>query len=560
MYVQVAFRSFALLSETGCILVSRLDMADEPTLPRLPPPLLRKGRKRRRPDYGSASVPNTSSDPAVFSGDDDPALDNYMHTDRRKKRYVGAWFDQQPASSDSAMGDDMRRSMLPPPQSRQLRRQLDSGVWMAQDDSTDNDDFPEPKLRPSKIVTPLIVEAAPVTPSSLPIQRSRYTASELHAQRIIQECIDEGKEEVDLYDIGLEVISDGILETINQIAPIPTVTRDVAFERRDPEIKLYFANNQLRQFPAAILNIEHLTVLSLRNTGLAELPPALASLKHLRTLNVAQNSLRFLPGELLDLMGDSLTELQMYPNPFFEPKEGSALSCWGAYEYAMSLRRGPQLDETSRSIPSLPRGRTPVQFSDSAGTVFSDFRLPDPDAPLTSAEKELEMERFDELKRPRGVAAPDISAMRRFEAVGAPSLFDLVLRAAVRYPEPEVMKEAFEACADEGVLLAGHKTLFDRAFNMHRLGGQPCCVCGRNTLVPRTQWIEFREIIGPSSSIQLALSDNLVYQDGGFLRAMGRRPEILPQRQPLVPFLRRGCSWHCIPCRAPTVKESDGQY
>jgi hypothetical protein len=173
-------------------------MADEPTLPRLPPPLLRKGRKRRRVDYGSASVPNTSSDPAVFSGDEDPALDNYMHTDRRKKRYVGAWFDQHPASSDLAIGDDMRRSMLPPPPPRQLRRQLDSGVWMGQDDSTDNDDFPEPELRPSKIVTPSKISAPPMTPSPISVQRSRYTASERHAQRIIQECIDEGKEEVDL--------------------------------------------------------------------------------------------------------------------------------------------------------------------------------------------------------------------------------------------------------------------------------------------------------------------------------------------------------------------------
>jgi hypothetical protein len=182
-------------------------MAEEPTLPRLPgpgytaPALFAKGRKRSRMAFGSASVLSTSSDPAVFSSDDDPALDNYMHGARRKKRYVGSWFDQQPASSDSndsAIGDDMRRPM-PKPQPRQFRRQLDSGVWMGQDDSTDNDDYSELELRPSKIVTPSKA-CAPSKLSSppIPLQRFKFMEQELHAQSCIRRCVDEGTEEIDL--------------------------------------------------------------------------------------------------------------------------------------------------------------------------------------------------------------------------------------------------------------------------------------------------------------------------------------------------------------------------
>jgi len=192
-------------------------MADEPTLPQLPkgcrpaPPLFGRGsgsssgRKRGR-DHGigtgtgtatPSSLFSTSSDPAVFSSDDDPALDNYMHGARRKKRYVGSWFDQQLAASsdsiDSAMGDDMHSSSPlvakpPRPRQRHLRRQMDSGVWMAQGDSTDYDEFTDLEMRASKI---------PIS-SPTPVPRLRFSIPELEAQGRIQECIDEGKDAVDL--------------------------------------------------------------------------------------------------------------------------------------------------------------------------------------------------------------------------------------------------------------------------------------------------------------------------------------------------------------------------
>ncbi|KAK0656653.1 hypothetical protein B0T16DRAFT_366218 [Cercophora newfieldiana] len=538
-------------------------MAEEPTLPRLPGPgyaappaaLFSKGRKRGRMAFGSASVAlSTSSDPAVFSSDDDPALDNYMHGGaRRKKRYVGSWFDQQPAlseSNDSAMGDEMRRPM-PKPQARQFRRQLDSGVWMAQDDSTDNDEYSELDLRPAKIVTPSkgFAPSTVFTPSKLsspPIQRSKFTVQEVHAQECIQKCIDEGTEEVDLNQMSLETISDSILEPINQIAPIPTVTKDVAFEQRDPEIKLYLSSNWLTQFPAAIIHLQHLTVLSLRGNRLTQIPPAIASLKNLKTLNVAQNSLRHLPGELVDLMqrGSTLCELHVHPNPFYRPVEGAKYRLFGADEYDKSLKRR-HMEVTPglwQGKTTVLRARTPVQFADSARNILSEFELPDPDALLTPEEARLRLEDFSELETPAGVADPSPSSERSFEPVGAPSLFDLALRAAVRHPDAAEIEDAIDDCTMYGSLRPGHKTVFERARNIRQLGGQECCVCGRKTLNPVTEWVEFRELC-PT-----------IIQTGANGVVEWSRTECL--QEAWVPFLRRGCSWDCIPAKAPIPSDT----
>lgn len=124
------------------------DLDQEPTLPRIPPfPDVYRGKQpgavnsRKRPHLrDTASFLSTSSDPAVFSSDDDPALEN---VNRRKKRYVGSWFQAVPNSSDSALGEDMPPP--PPPvqpkrNKRTLRRKFDSGVYMSQSGVFDSSD------------------------------------------------------------------------------------------------------------------------------------------------------------------------------------------------------------------------------------------------------------------------------------------------------------------------------------------------------------------------------------------------------------------------------------
>ncbi|KAK3363319.1 hypothetical protein B0T25DRAFT_596427 [Lasiosphaeria hispida] len=523
-------------------------MADEPTLPCLPPTsrlaasLSNAGRKRTRglnpPTYNLS----TSSDPAVFSSDDDPALDNYIHG-RRKKRYVGTWYDQHPASSDSAdsaMGDDMRPPPLKPRQQRQFKRRFDSGVWMAQTDvSTDADESMD--LDPPVSRLPL-----PVSPSvSL---RPRYSAEEANAQRIIQSCIDGGREEVDLSALQLCSIPNAILELVSLIAPIPTVAKDVAFEQRDPSIKLFLSNNSLRQFPSAIFNVDHLTVLSLRANRLTELPPAIASLKNLETLNIAQNKLRSLPGELLSLMkaGSKLTDIQLHPNPFYQPNVPNCSSS-GADEYEQGTF-GPKDDdgmcESWYGFTTSLLARTPVQFSNRS-TVVSRFEFPTVSSLPTHLRK-LELEELWSLEIPKAIGGqlgPHLDDVRESMPKGAPSLFELALRAAVGHPDRESAKCVLsEQCVSNHFAAA-----FDRAAHISDVGGQTCCVCGRDTIMPVTEWIEFREL--QRTQVIVAGSGESLVENWYSVRVSNNGDEHC------VPFVRRGCSWNCIPFKASEPSE-----
>lgn len=208
-------------------------MAEEPTLPTLPRarrsnaapkglssrPRLRRKRQSARGvaslrDENSSDPPvfsiaspayANSSDPPVFSSDDSPALDNYTDGDRHKRQYVGAWFNQQPvlssdASMDSGMGgmgeEEEPKMLRPakrrlesstePAEPRKLRRQLDSGVWLAIDDfsSTDTEELEEPEMRPG--------------PARLVLNGPPLFDEEQEAQRLVRRCQDEGNESVDL--------------------------------------------------------------------------------------------------------------------------------------------------------------------------------------------------------------------------------------------------------------------------------------------------------------------------------------------------------------------------
>jgi hypothetical protein len=162
-------------------------MADDLPLPRLAwnpttesfsknPP-----RKRVRP-----SSPPISSDPPIFSSDDDPSADNYSTQARRKKKFRGPWYRQRPASDegsqDSNEHDQKKR--------RKFERQFDSGVFMGSD-GTDMDES---------------MEEFESGPASLPLRQSRVTRQsekaaptpETLARGQIQRCLEEGDESIDL--------------------------------------------------------------------------------------------------------------------------------------------------------------------------------------------------------------------------------------------------------------------------------------------------------------------------------------------------------------------------
>ncbi len=250
-------------------------MADEPSLPPIPPSkaadaIFGPNRKRVRLnllDSSSASghglgttaqqLLSNSSDPAVFSSDDDPALDNYAPEatagrSRKKKRYVGAWFAQHPASADSTFDEviadgaeprgrtttttlpllpssPVRQGRPSKKQRRTFERQFDSGVWMGRggggDDANENNtndvefeqmivESPSSPPPGSQASTSSQLSLAPPPapplqtdfPPPPPRQRRVFQrvpslavdTAEKKAREMIQECIEAGDEEVSL--------------------------------------------------------------------------------------------------------------------------------------------------------------------------------------------------------------------------------------------------------------------------------------------------------------------------------------------------------------------------
>jgi len=178
------------------------DPAEEPSLP--PHPAVSWDaqtqsfgnlRKRARREETAAFLFSNSSDPAVFSSDDDPALDNYADRSRRKKRYVGSWFHQQPALDEGSNEAATPASDGPKRAKRVLARQMDSGVWM-DSDGVDEDEDAKSFVMPAAIGP----HPQPRQRRNLSIRVSSLVVSsaETMARRKIQECVDEGLEDIDL--------------------------------------------------------------------------------------------------------------------------------------------------------------------------------------------------------------------------------------------------------------------------------------------------------------------------------------------------------------------------
>ena len=337
--------------------------------------------------------------------------------------------------------------------------------------------------------------------------------------------------------LNLKTISDTTLEAINHIAPIPNVDKDVFFEQRPPAIQLYLAANGIDRFPTGILNIQHLTVLSLRGNNLKELPPALASLTHLKFLNVAQNALQFLPAELLTLLKPRgrLEDLKCQPNPFFDIKE-DRYHVYGPAEYesgTFGVTEESCGEWEGFKLTATLRARSPVQFSH-RGTVVSNFKLPPSQEVSTGVRWNiLEQEEFWHLQTPKATTA--LHGPRR----GPASLFEQALRVAVtRTDHDEIQELLRDPTAPDHFL-----PTFQRAAEMEAMGGQSCCVCKRDMVVPATEWVEFREL------------DRVKMENNGQLPSAGDALEHhragRNREECLVPFLRRGCSWHCIPLKVP---------
>lgn len=517
-------------------------MADEPSLPRLPAVSWdehtqsfsnnprKRGRTARRP---SAASFNNSSDPAVFSSDDDPGVDNYVEG-RKKKRYVGSWFQQQPASSDPVDATNVKGK-------RKLTREFDSGVFLGSDD-TDGDleeDLPLFHMPARPKLPQLEVAAARMTVA--------VSEAERQLQLKIRESLDSGTETIDFWNTDLEEVSNETFQPLSQFECIPQVIKGVAFEQRDPELHLLLAQNRLNRLPGALFDVTQLTTLSLRNNELTEIPPAIRKLHNLQELNLSQNRLRHLPIEILDLLNtdSKLQKLIIHPNPFLQPEQGDDIfeildDGEGTFHTEHDLDMEPEEEDEAWVPLEVPEGtkprmltrrlaRSPLQVADSFGRIRpASFKLPDPST-ATAGPVEVEA-----IYKKRMVSEGEPLHWTESKESGSkgepmvPSLMEAVMRSC----HTSVHLAQFKGLLSDD--FAGIRRLFDRAVEQKEIGGLSCSRCRRTVVVPTLSWIEWREIntMTPFRKIPgRYLLESLSEVDDELV----------------VPFLHRSCSWRCGP-------------
>ncbi|ROV96690.1 hypothetical protein VSDG_05539 [Cytospora chrysosperma] len=538
----------------------------EPSLPPIPAvswdAQTQSFAKRKRST--ASQIFSDSSDPAIFSSDDDPALDNYVEGRHKKKRYVGSWFQQRPASgnsTDSGITVDHR------PASRGKRAfvHADSGVFMGSDGSVDDllDELPPPRAN-TTVFPPVLARPVPAQPSQVPrgSQTSQLTEAEAGAQELIRRCIDDGDERVDLSSLGLKHISNSTISLVSEIVRIPNVGKGVPFEHQDPELKLFLSNNQLTQVPGALFNLDHLTVLSLRGNDLTEVPPAIFELKNLESLNVSQNKLKYLPVELLELIYDpesSLRDLMLHPNPWYQPEvEESGHDVPWSSENVDRTQTGPgpqgrgcrwlskvSLEPRNASYFDAKRwARTPVQFSDTKGTVYSTFRIETDTSYLPTEDLVSEP-----VIPPQNPAQERVLHSGEARTTKVHSLLELALQACSRNPYLAELPDMLTGTAHARI----RDLLVDTQVHSYT-GGVECTVCKRPVVKPTAEWVEWWELFLNYNALGPRVDADNRPRAGAPALGPDMAEELVPRVQyltqipeeRLVPFVRRACSWKCV--------------
>ncbi|KIW88676.1 uncharacterized protein Z519_10722 [Cladophialophora bantiana CBS 173.52] len=320
--------------------LSQFTRATAPT--RAPPPLTPVlARKRTRSDHDDE--PAASSDPALFSSDETaPGAENYVSGKRNKRTYKGSWWDRHPADATDK-GSHREK--------RQFKRNLDSGVFMGSESedppSSDSITMEDEFLRDQQRVMDNQQKAwdnyQKATDENQQVQPAtswpdRGDGSKLRANlasvitarvpreheevcAVIRQCLERGKEDVDLTSMSLSSLPAEItsLQTLSKQDEITPGMLHIG-TNLEPHLRLFLGNNCFTRMPSPIFELRNLRELSLRNNNLTSIPAAIGELVNLVSLNIAGNQLSELPTEILDLITEGrLRELRLHPNPWMQP-------------------------------------------------------------------------------------------------------------------------------------------------------------------------------------------------------------------------------------------------
>lgn len=274
---------------------------------------------------------------------------------------------------------------------------------------------------------------------------------------------------------------------------------DEVFTSLTPSLRLFLSGNSLKELKSEIFELGNLNVLSVRNNELVEIPGAIRKLTNLQEINLSVNQLTTLPWEILWLIrkGD-LKQLTVHPNPFMSFEEAAAdIEHWhhenGSEGELRSCEYDGPIPEEAWAPIHIATGR--VQRFDAEGKLVSNKAFGKPRNTTTQT---------------RTSRVPSLRELALLECNKAPYLDQFLADDATsaEYPEPVIR-------------------LLRKAISVRNAGGMSCSVCHRSFVIPRTQWIEWW--------------DCATYENGlKCPRASGA--ELRP-----LPFLRRGCSWGCVP-------------
>lgn len=319
-------------------------------------------------------------------------------------------------------------------------------------------------------------------------------------------------------------------------------------------MKIFLASNDLTTLPAELFNLDSLTVLSLRANRIYELPPGIGKLRKLQELNLSQNGLQYLPFEILDLFSEDhrLQSFTIHPNPFYEPRYADQEIAPPVEEVPYKIGLGnrahprPRRGAVCRISPDALRrswhpqwrvsykARTEVRFLDINGSHLK--------GPTFSGQTV-----FGPGKFPDGVPVAEVGdkptppISRGTQPSRAPSLLEVALNACARTPQllylHKMLPEPYPEYFPELLTMVAAKK---------EAGGTRCTICKRVFIIPRTEWIEWWEIGKCADNKGMASAASP-------LRQMENERDVVER---MVPLMRRGCSWLCVPDTA-TVQEDE---
>lgn len=467
------------------------------------------GRKRPHSDYGSLS-----SDP-LFS--EDASEYDFREDDeqpRRKRMVKGPWW-----SVGRREGQSLRKSMV----KKEGFRNADSGVWMGSDDSMDS--FVSEK---SRIELPVRDEAGK---QRRPIG-SAGEDPETFAAKVVQRCVENGREIIDLSDIGLTRISNNALSPLHQM--IKHVHDDLTqppsedlFAPLTPSIQLFLYSNSLTSLPSELFQLENVTVLSLRNNNLQAIPPTITRLPKLAELNIAGNQLTNLPWEMLDILRSTTDACQvsLRPNPFRVPKLETDLEV--AMEGDLDSDIHPDLgaSKISRQLEAnFLTGRRKLNGGDEDATPKKK-RDAREQLIFIAPSRILYMDSDGSVMRPQLVAGT--SGENAWEApvlepqhppateasTRAPSLFELALRSAQLNYDLRDVTTTLPSTTPPTISRA-----LEQAARGVEYGNECCSTCNKRFVIPRAEWLEYW------------------FHGHDYYDLSEER---------ILPFKRKACSWAC---------------